>query len=175
MMIYRRMLIVLISVVMASAMIGCTKQVAKEEARKYNMQAYEEGTRESQMTGRGLNGRFLEDLQMAFREQNMRLTNENYVEDEVGNMTYQYRINNDSSQLITVHVYQDEASRERGIEELYGGEGDHQNAGMHNLVISDRDAAIVYTSTGDKTDQYTEQVKSIAETILAESPRRSSP
>lgn len=174
MMIYRCMLIILISAVL-SFTVGCTKQIAKEEMRKYNMQAYEDGVRESQMSGRGLNGRFLDDLQMAFMQENLRLTNETYVEDNVGNMTYQYRINNDASQLITVHIYQDEASRERAIHELYGGEGDHRSAGMHNLVISDRDASIVYTSTGDKTDQYTEQVEKIATSILAYDPRRSSP
>ena len=93
----------------------------------------------------------------------MPLTNETYAEDNVGNITYQYRINYDASQFITVYVYQDQAGRGKRIEEIYGvTEGDANAAGGHNLIVSDKETSIVYTSTGDKTDNYYDQVKNSA-------------
>ncbi|ANA83085.1 hypothetical protein C7121_17695 [Paenibacillus glucanolyticus] len=148
--------------------VGCSKQVAKDEMRLYNMKAYEEGSREARISGRGMNGKFLEELQASFSKVKMPLTNETYAEDEIGNITYQYRINYDASQFITVYVYQDQAAREKGIKEIFGvTEGDANVAGGHNLIISDKETSIVYTSTGDKTDNYYSQVKKIAPALLA--------
>ncbi|GAB6931409.1 hypothetical protein JCM10914A_53920 [Paenibacillus sp. JCM 10914] len=168
-----------VSIMMISAILvastGCSKQVAKDEMRLYNMKAYEEGAREARNSGRGLNGKFLENLQQSFRDADIRLTNESYTEDNIGNITYQYRINYDASQFITVFVYQDQGYREQGMKEIYGvTEGDANSAGGHNLIISHGETAIVYSSTGDKTDNYYDQVKKIVPELLAKYPRRTS-
>lgn len=174
-MMYRRVVGVVMLCCMFAISVGCSKQVAKDEARLYNMRAYEEGSREARISGRGLNGRFLEDLQASFDKAKMPLTNETYVEDNVGNMTYQYRINYDASQFITVYIYQNQAAREKGMTEIFGvTEGDANAAGGHNLIISDNETSIVYTSTGDKTDNYYEQVKKIAPSLLAKHQGRGS-
>lgn len=174
-MIYRKVIVVIVLCCMLALSVGCSKQVAKDEARLYNMKAYEEGSREARISGRGLNGKLLEDLQASFDQVKMPLTNETYVEDEIGNMTYQYRINYDASQFITVYIYQSQAAREKGMTEIFGvTEGDANVAGGHNLIISDHETSIVYTSTGDKMDNYYEQVKKIAPSVLAKHQGRAS-
>ena len=72
----QRYVAALIICMILSMTLGCSKQVAKEEARLYSMQAYEEGSREARNAGRGRNGRLLEDLQAAFSQEHIRLTNE---------------------------------------------------------------------------------------------------
>ncbi|SEK30316.1 hypothetical protein SAMN04488688_101410 [Paenibacillus sp. cl141a] len=172
---YRKIVTVLWLCSILAISVGCSKQVAKDEARLYNMRAYEEGSREARISGRGMNGKFLEDLQASFNQAGMPLTNETYAEDNVGNITYQYRINYDASQFITVYVYQNQAAREKGLKEIYGvTEGDANAAGGHNLIISDKETSIVYSSTGDKTDNYYDQVKKIAPSLLAKHQRRAS-
>ena len=111
---YRRIVTVLLLCSILAISVGCSRQIARDEMRLYNMRAYEEGSREARISGRGLNGKFLEDLQASFNQVGMPLTNETYAEDNVGNITYQYRINYDASQFITVYVYQDQAGRKKG-------------------------------------------------------------
>lgn len=165
----QRYVAALIICMILSTTLGCSKQVAKEEARLYSMQAYEEGSREARNAGRGRNGRLLEDLQAAFSQEHIRLTNETFTEDDIGNLTYQYRINNDASQFITVYIYQSPEARRKGMDEIYGAqEGDVNVGGGHNLIYSDRETSIVYTSTGDKTDNYYSLFKKIAPQLLKE-------
>ncbi|MFE0554560.1 hypothetical protein ACFW1P_01320 [Paenibacillus sp. NPDC058910] len=172
---YRRIVTALLLCSILAISVGCSRQVARDEARLYNMRAYEEGSREARISGRGMNGKFLADLKASFKQVGMPLTNETYAEDNVGNITYQYRINYDASQFITVYVYQDQAAREKGIKEIFGvTEGDANAAGGHNLIMSDKETSIVYTSTGDKTDNYYDQVKKIAPSLLAKHQRRAS-
>lgn len=169
----KRWATVLLALTMVFVVMGCTKDTAKEEMRKYNMEAYQEGNKEAESEGRGLNGQFLDTMQGLFNDMNIRLTNETYVEDDAGNMSYQYRINDDSKQLITVHIFTDEQARINGIKELYGAGGLNETGKMNNMLFDYREAAMVYTSTGDKLDKYADQVKQVAPEVLKHVPRRS--
>lgn len=163
----------LLAFTMLAVVMGCTKDTAKQEMRLYNMEAYQEGNKEAETEGSGLNGRFLDTMQGLFKDSNIRLTNETYAEDDAGNMSYQYRINADSKQLITVHIFTDEQARINGIKELYGAGGLNETGKMDNMLFGYREAAVVYTSAGDKLDKYAEQVKRVAPEVLKHVPRRS--
>lgn len=163
----------LLSCCLLFVLMGCTKNAAKEEMQKYNMEAYEKGNNEAKTEGSGLNGKFLNTMKELFKDHNIRLTNETYFEDDAGNMTYQYRMNDESSQLITVHIFTDEQARINGIKKLYGNGGQNETETMDNMIFEDRETALVYTSAGNKKDQYTDQVKKVADEVLNQLPRRS--
>ena len=156
---------------LAAAVSGCSEEVAKEEMQKYNMEAYEEGNHEAKIEGRTMNGKFLETMQGLFQEDGISLTNGSYSEDDQGGMVYQYRIDSDSNQILKLHIFANEEAREKGIQELYG-END-TTADSENLILDDKEAALVYTSAGDEKGKYTEQVKKVAEQVFAELPRES--
>ncbi|SMF82073.1 hypothetical protein SAMN05661091_2103 [Paenibacillus uliginis N3/975] len=163
----------LLSFSLLAVIMGCTRDAAKEEMKKYNMQAYQEGNKEAKTEGSGLNGQLLNTMKDLFKDHNIRLTNDTYAEDDAGNMSYLYRMNDDSSQLITVHIFTDEQARINGIKELYGAGGLNETGTMDNMIFTQREAALVYTSAGKKKDQYTEQVKKVAADVLNQLPRRS--
>ncbi|WP_106765985.1 hypothetical protein [Paenibacillus faecalis] len=160
----------LLSICLLTIFTGCTKEYAKEEMKKYNMEAYEEGNQEKKTEGTGLNGKLLNTMKDLFKEHDIVLTNETYFEDEAGTMSYQYRINDDSSQLITVYIFADEQARRKGIDELYGTGRQNKNEVMDQMIFEEREGALVYTSAGEKKDQYSKQVKAVASKVLNELP-----
>lgn len=167
-------MVILAISLLASLLSGCSRDTAKDEMRKYNMQAYRDGNKAAESQGLGLNGQFLDTMQQLFKDMNIQLTNETYAEDDAGNMSYQYRMNNDSSQLITVYIFTDEQARVNAMKELYGVDGINDTGEMnHNRIIGLKEAALVYTSGGIKRDQYTEQVNQVALKVLQHVPRRS--
>lgn len=162
-----RFMIGLMAVILLVNLMGCTRNTAKEEMRKYNMQAYQEGSRAAESQGRGLNGQFLDHMQGLFKDMNIQLTNETSAEDAAGNMSYQYRMNNDSSQLITVYVFSDEQERVNAMKELYGADfGNGSSKTNHNRVFGYQETALVYTSAGSDRDPYTDQVKKVVLELL---------
>lgn len=173
----KRSVIGLLAISLLTAIMGgCSRDTAREEMRKYNMQAYREGNKAAESEGVGLNGQFLDTMQKLFKDMNIQLTNETYAKDVAGNVSYQYRMNNDSRQLITVHIFTDEQARVNGIKELYGVDGMSDTGKMnHNKIIGFKEAALVYTSGGIKRDQYTDQVNQVALKVLQSVPRRSNP
>lgn len=165
---------ILVLSLLASLLSGCSRDTAKDEMRKYNMQAYRDGNQAAESQGLGLNGQFLDTMQQLFKDMNIQLTNETYAEDDAGNMSYQYRMNNDSNQLITVYIFTDEQARVNAMKELYGVDGINDTGRKnHNRIIGLKEAALVYTSGGIKRDQYTEQVNQVALKVLQHVPRRS--
>lgn len=169
----KRIVIGLLAATLLAGLMGCTRNTSKEEMRKYNMQAYQEGNKEAETQGRGRNGQFLDTMQKIFKDMNIQLTNETFTEDAAGNMSYQYRINNDSSQIITVYIFNDELTRVNGMKHMYGTEGTKNTAKANNMIIGYKDAALVYTSGGTKKDQYTDQVKKVGLEVLKNVPHRS--
>lgn len=158
-----------------TAGMGCSKEGVKEEVQKYDIRlhAYEEGNREAKTEGLGLNGRILERIQELFSDQNVRLTNETYTEDQSGTMAYHYRMNADTNQQLKLFVFKDEPTRIHGIKEMYGGHGMIEKGKTRHLVIVDKEAALVYTSAGERMGQYTEQTRKVATDVLKEIPRQS--
>ncbi len=166
-----RFIMLLFAISLLFGIMGCTRNTAREEMRRYNMQAYQEGNQKARSDGRGLNGQILETMQGLFKEMNILLTNETYVKDPAGNLSYQYLMNNDSNQLITLHIFADEQARVNGMNKMYGIGVLSETDKMDNMIIAYKGAALVYTSAGVKRNQYSEQVKQVALKVLKHIPR----
>lgn len=156
-----------VSVTVASLGSGCSREDAREEVRRYNMQAYEEGSRDARTEGPAMDSGLLDRLKDTFARENLRLTNEGRTENNEGDRVYSYRILDDASYEILLYVFHDEKSRIMVMNDLYGTERSADGKRNSHVVAAAGSNAVVYVSAGDQKDPYAAKVKKAAAEVLA--------
>lgn len=145
----------------------------KEEFKKYNMQAYNEGNQRLMNRGQGMNSGFLKDLEANSAAQGIKLTNESYSESLNGIITYNYIINGDPHHFIQVHVFPSEAERDTKMKEIYKSDGTSSgirqmsaNPNEGPLIVQNGNAALVYGGYKQNTSLYRKPLQEVFEQLL---------
>lgn len=150
-----------------TATVGCnTHEVVKKETKLYNMNSYSEGNFRAQSQGKGLNGKFLNQLQLSFGEQRVPLTHEMYAEDGRGNISYMYMIGGNPLQYITLHVFTNERERIERIHNWYGDQSMIDTPKSRTVIYNHDTASLIYTSSGKEKGKYDEEVKRVFNSLL---------
>ncbi|WP_307587323.1 hypothetical protein [Paenibacillus wynnii] len=147
-------------------MTGCSNEQMQKEAGRYNMQSYQDGVLRAQSQGKGLNGRFLKQIRLAFAREQVNLTHERYSEDARGNISYQYLINSEPTQLITIHVFSSEYELLNRVPHWYGNNRVAETSTTLTEIYNKHNATLVYTSMGKNKGKYSEKVKVLFTRIL---------
>lgn len=145
---------------------GCSHEVLDKEAKKYNMQSYQDGVLRAQSQGKGLNGRFLKQMRLAFARQHIHLTHESFAEDGRGNISYQYLIESEPTQMITLHVFTSEEELLNRIPSWYGRSQVAETATTKTEIYNNHNASLVYTSMGNDKGKYSRQVEALFAGLL---------
>ena len=145
---------------------GCSGKPEEKEAESYTMQAYQDGTMLAYSQGKGLDGRFRKELRQAFAREQIALTDEKFAEDNHGNTSYQYLINSQPAQNITLHVFASRPERVSRITDWYGGMQVAETSGARTEIYNKDNTSLVYTSMGKEKGKYSKKVKSLFTGIL---------
>lgn len=156
-----------VTVTVVSILGGCSREDAREEVRRYNMQAYEEGSRDARTEGPAMDDGLLDRLKDTFARESLQLTNGTRTENNDGDRVYHYRILDDTSYEILLYVFHDEETRIRVMNDLYGAEGSAEGSRNSRVVAAAGSNAVVYVSAGDHRDPYAAKVKKTAVEVLA--------
>jgi hypothetical protein len=145
---------------------GCSGEQNRKEARSYTMQAYQDGSMLAYSQGKGLDGRFRKEMRRAFANEQLALTDEKFTEDNRGNTSYQYLINNQPAQNITLHVFTSRPERVSRITDWYGGMQLAETSGARTEVYNKDNTSLVYTSMGKEKGKYSKKVKDLFSGLL---------
>ncbi|KGE17379.1 hypothetical protein [Paenibacillus wynnii] len=145
---------------------GCSNEQIEKEAGRYNMQTVQDGVLRAQSQGKGLNGRFLKQMRLAFAREQVNLTHERYSEDARGNISYQYLINSQPTQLITIHVFSSELELLNRVPHWYGTNQVAETSTTLTEIYNKNNASLVYTSMGENKGKYSEKIKILFTRIL---------
>ena len=145
---------------------GCSGEQDKTEAGSYTTQAYQDGPMLALAQGKGLDGRFRKEMHRAFAGDQMKLTDEKFAEDNRGNTSYQYLINSQPAQNITLHVFNSQPERVSRIADWYGGKQTAETSGARTEVYSKDNTSLVYTSMGKEKGKYSKKVKNLFTGLL---------
>lgn len=163
----RRLAGMLAAVLTAGTLVaGCSGEQDQTEAGSYTMQAYQDGTMLAYSQGKGLDGRFRKAMRQAFANEQLALTDEKFTEDNRGNTSYQYLINNQPAQNITLHVFTSRPERISRITDWYGGMQLAVTSGARTEVYNKDNTSLVYTSMGKEKGKYSKKVKDLFTGIL---------
>ncbi|KHL93429.1 hypothetical protein QW71_23625 [Paenibacillus sp. IHB B 3415] len=163
----RRLAGMLAAVLTAGTLLaGCSAEQNKKEAGSYTMQAYQDGTMLAYSQGKGLDGRFRKAMRRAFANEQLALTDEKFTEDNRGNTSYQYLINNQPAQNITLHVFTSRPERVSRITDWYGGMQLAETSGARTEVYNKDNTSLVYTSMGKEKGKYSKKVKDLFSGLL---------
>lgn len=158
---------VLAGVLVTAAMAGCdSHEVVKKETKLYNMQSYSEGNLRAQSQGKGLNGKFLKEMQIQFGHEGVPLTHEMYAEDGRGNISYMYMIAGNPLQYITLHVFSNEAERIERIHNWYGDQKLIDTPRSRTVIYNYSTASLIYTSSGKEKGKYDPEVKKVFNSLI---------
>ncbi|GAB6989003.1 hypothetical protein [Paenibacillus pini] len=150
-----------------AATVGCSKHnVINKETKLYNMQSFDEGNIRAKSQGKGLNGKFLNELQLTFGSLHIPLTHQMYSEDGRGNISYMYMINGNPAQYISLHVFTNEQERVNRIHNWYGDQNVIDTQNSRTVIYNHHRASLVYTSSGKEKGKYDEQVKQVFNSLL---------
>jgi hypothetical protein len=144
---------------------GCSSEEVQPEAGKYNIQALPDGVLRAQSQGKGVDVQVLRDMRQSFARENMLLTHERYAEDARGNVSYQYLINNQPSQQITLHVFSSEQELINRVPHWYRG-NQVVTSTNRTEVYNNHNTSLVYTSMGKEKGKYSPQIKVLFTSIL---------
>ncbi|MEK4328167.1 hypothetical protein MKX70_20270 [Paenibacillus sp. FSL R7-0312] len=145
---------------------GCSGEQDKKEAGSYTTQAYQDGTMLALSQGKGLDGRFRKEMHQAFAREQIKLTDEKFTEDNSGNTSYQYLINSQPAQNITLHVFSSKPERVSRIANWYGGLQVSETSGARTEIYNKDNTSLVYTSMGKEKGKYSKKVKSLFTGLL---------
>ncbi|GIO87260.1 hypothetical protein J25TS5_41920 [Paenibacillus faecis] len=152
---------------------GCSdsqRRMVREEVDKYNMKSYNEGNARQLNRGATLNVPLLKALRHECSARGIRLTHETYAEGLNGNITYSYFINGDARHFILVHVYPSESERVEEMKEMYGARnGSVQIAAAEetSVIAQKGKAALVYASSGNRMNEYRDDLEEVFDNVLA--------
>jgi len=147
-------------------MMGCSEDQVQKEAGRYSMQSSQEGVLRAQSQGKGLNGRFLKQMRLAFAREHVNLTHERYSEDTRGNISYQYLIEGEPTQLITIHVFSSENELLNRVPKWYGTNQVSETSTTLTEIYNKNNASLVYTSIGKDKGKYSQQVRALFTDLL---------
>ncbi|MEK3699396.1 hypothetical protein NYE33_20700 [Paenibacillus sp. FSL R10-2199] len=163
----RRLAGMLAAVLTAGTLLaGCSGEQNKKEAGSYTMQAYQDGSMLAYSQGKGLDGRFRKAMRRGFAIEQLALTDEKFTEDNRGNTSYQYLINNQPAQNITLHVFTSRPERVSRITDWYGGIELAETSGARTEVYNKDNTSLVYTSMGKEKGKYSKKVKDLFSGLL---------
>jgi len=144
---------------------GCSSDEVQPEAGKYNIQSLPDGVLRAQSQGKGVDVQILRNMRQAFARENIMLTHEKYAEDARGNVSYQYLINNQSSQQVTLHVFSSEQELINRVPHWYRGNRVVTSTNQTE-VYNSHNTSLVYTSMGKEKGKYSPQIKALFTSIL---------
>lgn len=130
------------------------------------MQAYQDGTMLAYSQGKGLDGRFRKEMHQVFAKEHIALTDEKFAEDNRGNTSYQYLMNSQPAQRVTLHVFSSRPERVNRITDWYGGTQLSVTAGARTEVYNKGNTSLVYTSMGKEKGKYSRKVKQLFNHLL---------
>lgn len=167
----KRLTVGIAMIAVLSLCLGCsggTERMAKEELDKYSMKSYREGNERLKSQGTTLNSAFLSSLKETCARRGIKLTHETYSEGLDGNISYSYFINGDARHFLMVHVFPNKAERIRKMDEIYGLASNGAGADDTGAsVISSLDnTALVYASSGQKRNQFKDEMREVFEEVL---------
>lgn len=153
-------------ILLGMVMTGCSDDQVQKEVGRYNMQTVQEGVLRAQSQGKGLNGRFLKQMRLAFARDHVNLTHEKYTEDGRGNISYQYLINSQPTQMITIHVFSSEQELMNRVPHWYGTLRVAETSTTLTEIYNKNNTSLIYTSMGKNKGKYSQKVKAIFSGIL---------
>lgn len=164
----KRRLAGMLAAALAAGMLfaGCSGEQKEAEDGSYTMQAYQDGTMLAYSQGKGLNGRFRKELRQACAREQMALTDEKFTEDNHGNTSYQYLINSQPAQNITLHVFSSRPERVSRITDWYGSGQLAETSGARTEIYNKDNTSLVYTSMGKEKGKYSKKVKNLFKEML---------
>jgi len=147
-------------------MTGCSNEQVQKEAGRYNMQSYQDGVLRAQSQGKGLNGRFLKQMRLAFAREHVILTHERYAEDGRGNISYQYLIEGQPTQMITIHVFSSEHELYKRVPNWYGANQVAETKTTLTEIYNKNNTSFIYTSMGKDKGKYSQKIKALCTQLL---------
>lgn len=125
------------------------------------MQSYQDGVMLAQSQGKGLNGRFINEMRHSFAREKIKLTHDMFAEDSRGNISYQFLMNSKPTQTITLHVFSSPQMLLNKIPSWYGKEQIAETSTTKTEIYTKANASLVYTSMGKEKGKYSKKVKSL--------------
>lgn len=153
------LLVALITLGMVLA--GCSQEQVQKEAGRYKLQSYQDGVVLAQSQGKGLNGRFINEMRHSFAREKIKLTHDMFAEDSRGNISYQFLINSKPSQTITLHVFSSPQMLLKKMPSWYGNEQIAETRTTKTEIYTKDKASLVYTSMGKEKGKYSQKVKAL--------------
>lgn len=148
------------------AMVGCSEQVAKKEARQYSTEAAEEGNEQLRSAGKGIHGDVMEELENAFKDKGIVLTNERYFDDNEAAMIYKYQIEQNHELFIEAYFFNNEQDQEHLLSELNLPPGKTETDSQLKEVFTNSNLALVYRSAGESKGRYHEEASKILSQLV---------
>ncbi|WNS44928.1 hypothetical protein [Paenibacillus sp. MMS20-IR301] len=161
---YRGMLAAILAA--GALLAGCSGQREAQDAGNYTTHSYQDGTLLAYSQGKGLDGRFRKELRQDFAGQQLALTDEKFTEDNHGNTSYQYLINSQPAQNITLHVFSSRPERVSRITDWYGGQPLTETSGARTEIYNKDNTSLIYTSMGKEKGKYSEKIKKLFTNLL---------
>ena len=153
-----KLLFVVITVI---AMVGCSQEVAQKEARQYSTEAAEEGNEQLRSAGKGIHGNLINELENAFKDKGIVLTNERYFDDNESAMIYKYQIEQNHELFIEAYFFNNEQDQEHVLNELNLPPGKTETDDQLKEVFHNGNLALVYRSAGESKGKYHEEASQI--------------
>lgn len=144
---------------------GNYKMQATSAAGSYTSKAYQDGVMLAHSLGKGLDGRFREQMHRGFAGERLKLTNEQFAEDSRGNTSYQYLINSEPDHNVIVHVFISQSELKNKIQDWYGGSL-VETSTTRTEILSKDNTSLVYTSMGKEKGKYSKKVKAMFTGLL---------
>lgn len=147
--------------VLGMVLVGCNQEQVQKEAGRYKLQSYQDGVMLAQSQGKGLNGRFINEMRHSFAREKIKLTHDMFAEDRSGNISYQFLINSKPSQTIMLHVFSSPQMLLKKMPSWYGNEQVAETKTTKTEIYTKDNASLVYTSMGKEKGKYSQKVKAI--------------